>query len=291
MQGIVSFVFLIGILCALVASLLFYAGIALQALEARKAPRERGLQLSLLELLLRKPLWVAGLLLGLVGVLPQLVALATAPFVVVQPLLAVGLLLLLFLGARLFDERVALRDWLGALAIIGGVVLVSIGAPPHSETHRGGAAVLGVVLALSVPAVLPLLRVRRLTSPFVVLVACGLGFAATNVAVKLVGDDVGLGHWPNAAAWAVVAAVDGIAATITNMSAFQLLPATVVVPVSTAVQTFFPIAFEPLFLRERAPSMLEALALAGGLALSLSGTVQLARTHAVSGVVAGSSRT
>jgi hypothetical protein len=75
------------------------------------------------------------------------------------------------------------------------------------------------------------------------------------------------------------------------MSAFQMLPATVVVPVSTAVQTFFPIAFEPLFLREQAPSMLEALALAGGLALSLAGTVQLARTQAVSGVVAGSSRT
>jgi drug/metabolite transporter (DMT)-like permease len=289
--GIVTFVFVIGIACALAASLLFYAGVALQALEARKAPRGRSLQLSLLELLLRKPLWVLGLLLGLVGVLPQVVAFATAPFVVVQPLLAVGLLLLLFLGTRLFGESVKLPDWLAALAIIGGIVLVSIGAPPHSETHRGGAAVLGVVAVLSVPALLPLLRVRRLTTPYVVLVACGLGFAATNVAVKLLGDDVGLGHWPNAVAWAAVAGIDGVAATITNMSAFQVLPATVVVPVSTAVQTFFPIAFEPLLLRERAPSTLEALALAGGLALSLAGTVQLARTKAVSGIVAGSSRT
>ena len=282
---------LVGIVCALAASLLFYVGIALQALEARKAPRGRGLRLSLLELLLRKPLWVLGLLLGLLGVLPQIVALATAPFVVVQPLLAVGLLLLLFLGSRIFDERVALPEWLAALAIIGGVVLVSIGVPPHSETHRGGAAVVGVVAVLSVPALLPLLRVRPLTARYVVLVACGLGFAATNVAVKLLGDDVGLGHWPNAVAWAVVAGIDGIAATVTNMTAFQMLRATVVVPVSTAVQTFFPIALEPLFLRERSPSTLEALALAGGLALSLAGTVQLARTEAVSGVVAGSSRT
>ena len=90
---------LVGIVCALAASLLFYVGIALQALEARKAPRGRGLRLSLLELLLRKPLWVLGLLLGLLGVLPQVVALATAPFVAVQPLLAVGLLLLLVLVA------------------------------------------------------------------------------------------------------------------------------------------------------------------------------------------------
>ena len=119
------------------------------------------------------------------------------------------------------------------------------------------------------------------------MVACGLGFAATNVAVKLVGDDVGLGHWRNAAAWAAVAAVDGVAATITNMSAFQVLPATLVVPVTTAVQTFFPIALEPLFLRERAPSPLEAAGLAGGLVLCLAGTLQLGRSRAVSGLVAG----
>lgn len=283
--------FLVGIVCALTASLLFYVGIALQAIEARKAPRRRGLKLSLLGVLLRRPLWVIGLVLGILGVLPQVVALATAPFVVVQPLLAVGLLLLLFLGKRLFDEAVELPDWLAAFAIIGGVVLVAVGVPPHTETHRGGAMVIGVVAALSIPALLPLLRVRPLTTPYVVLVACGLGFAATNVAVKLFGDDVGLGHWPNAVAWAVVAGIDGVAATLTNMSAFQMLPATVVVPVSTAVQTFLPIALEPLFLRERAPSLGEAVALAGGLALSLAGTVQLARTQAVSGVVGRSSRT
>ena len=34
------------------------------------------------------------------------------------------------------------------------------------------------------------------------------------------------------------------------MTAFQRLAATVVVPVSTAVQTFLPIVLEPFFLRE-----------------------------------------
>jgi hypothetical protein len=282
--------FVVGIGCALAASLLFYVGIALQALEARKAPRNRGLRLSLLQGLLRRPLWVIGLLLGLFGVLPQVLAFATAPFVLVQPLLALGLLLLLFLGKRLFDEQVGFADWLAVLAIIGGVVLVSIGAPPHSEAHRGGAAVIGVVAALTVPALLPLLRIRPLTRPLVVLVACGLGFAATNVAAKLFGDDVGAGHWFNAAAWALVAAAAGVAATVTNMSAFQVLRATVVVPVSTAVQTFLPIVLEPLFLRERAPSTVETVALAGGLALSLAGTLQLARSQAVSNVVAQGQR-
>jgi hypothetical protein len=74
------------------------------------------------------------------------------------------------------------------------------------------------------------------------------------------------------------------------MSAFQVLRATLVVPVSTAVQTFLPIVLEPLFLRERAPSSVEAVALVGGLLLSLAGTLWLARSHAVSNVVAQGQR-
>ena len=277
--------FVLGIACALLASVLFYAGIALQALEARATPRSTSMRLSLLQILLRRPLWVLGLVLGLAGVAPQVVALATAPFVVVQPLLTVGLLLLLVLGVRLLGERVRTEDWSAVAAIIAGVLLVAVGAPPHTEAHRGGAAVIAVVAALTIPALLPLLRVRPLTSPYVLTVACGLGFAATNIVVKLGGDDIGLGHWWNAAAWGLVAAVDGVAATISNMSAFQELRATLVVPVSTAVQTFFPIALEPLFLRERGPSLFEGIALAAGLTLSLAGTLLLGRSQAVGEVV------
>jgi drug/metabolite transporter (DMT)-like permease len=277
-------VFVVGIVCAVVASLLFYVGIALQALEARVTPRSESLRLSLLQRLIRRPLWVLGLALGLLGVLPQAIALGTAPYVVVQPLLTVGLLLLLAVGSSVFEERVRPIEWLAVVAILVGVLLLAIAAPPHSEQHRGGAAVVAVVAALTIPALLPLLRVPGLTSPTALMVSCGFGFAATNVAVKLLGDDVGQGHWWNATAWAAVAAVAGIAATITNMSVFQVSPVTVVVPVTTAVQSFLPVALEPLFLREHAPSAAEAAALAGGLALTLAATVLLARSPSVSGL-------
>jgi uncharacterized membrane protein len=281
-------VFAAGILCALAASVLFNVGIALQALEARLAPRERSLRLSLLQGLVRRPLWVLGLTLGLLGVVPQVVALRAAPFVIVQPLLAVGLLLLLWLGSRYLDEPVGRTEWLSVAAILAGVLLVAIAAPPHSEAHRGGAAVVAVVAALSLPALMPLLRLPWTTSPAFVIVACSCGFAATNVAAKLFGDDVALGHWPNAVAWGAVAVVDGVAATLTNMSLFQVLPATLVVPVTTAVQTFLPVVLEPIFLRERAPTVPEAVTLAAGLGLCLAGTVLLARSPAVSSFVAGS---
>ena len=207
---------LVGIACAVTASLLFNTGIALQALEARETPRSTSLRPSLLVLLLRQPLWVFGLLLGLVGVLPQIIALGTAPYVVVQPLLSVGLLLLLAVGSRVFAEPVTEIKWIAVVAILLGVFLVAVGAPPHSEQHRGGFVVVAVVAALTLPAVLPLLRLPGLTSPTAIMVSCGFGLAATNVALKLLGDDVGLGHWANGFAWAAVAAVAGVAATITT---------------------------------------------------------------------------
>lgn len=281
---------LVGIACAVTASLLFNAGIALQALEARETPRTHSLRLSLLGLLLRRPVWVLGLALGLLGVLPQIFALRTAPFVVVQPLLAVGLLLLLALGSRVFGEPVTWIEWLAVAAILLGVFLVAVGAPPRSEEHRGGVIVIAVVVGLSIPALLPLLRLPGLTSAPALMASCGFGYAATNIAVKLLGDDVALRHWWNAAAWAVVAGINGVAATLTNMSAFQIAAATVVVPVTTSIQTFLPVVLEPLFLQEAAPSPPEAVALCAGLALTLAATVLLARAPAVSGLVSRAQR-
>jgi drug/metabolite transporter (DMT)-like permease len=278
----------VGLLAALVASLLFNVGIVLQAVDARVAPRSLGLRLGLLARLLRRPLWVLGLALGLVGVGPQVLAYAKAPFVVVQPALAAGLLVVLVLGARILGEQVGGRDLLGVVAIIGGLTLLAYGAPAHVEAHRGGAAVLGVVAAVSVAGLFPfLVRGTRLDTGMLAILATGCAFAATNIATKLLGDDVGLGHWTNAAAWASVALVMGIAATIVNMTAFQRRAATTVVPISTSVQTFLPIVLEPFFLREHwASAAYDGVPLGAGLVLALIGSVLVARAPAVSELVA-----
>src|SRR5947199_24169 len=131
--------FAVGVGAALLASAMFNVGLALQAFEARATPKQRGLRVSLLGLLLRKPLWA-------VGVLP-------------------------FALERLNLDRTLL-----------------------------------------------------------IVVAAGAGFGATNIATKLVSDDFGQRHWAEAIAWAVGAIMMGGVATITEMTAFQRAPATVVAP-------------------------------------------------------------
>jgi hypothetical protein len=282
-------VFVLGLVAALAASALFNVGLALQALEARDAPAVLSLRVSLLARLLRRPRWLLGWLLGLLGIGPQVLALAVAPFVAVQPTLAVGLLLLLWIGSRRLGEHVGAAEVAGVVAIIAGVALVAAGAPQHTEAHRGPVAVIAVVAALAVPSVLPfLVRGTRLDGGWLLMVACGAGFGATNIATKLMSDDVGLHHLGSAAGWAAAGLALGVAATITNMTAFQRRRATVVVPVTTVVQTFLPIVLEPLFLREHwGSARLDGGLIVLGLVVALAGTGSVARTRSVSELVAG----
>ena len=72
------------------------------------------------------------------------------------------------------------------------------------------------------------------------------------------------------------------------MTAFQRCKATIVVPFTTAVQTFMPIVLEPFFLRERWSSAPGGGGiLAAGLVVAAIGTALVSRTRSVSELVAG----
>lgn len=278
----------IGLSCGLVASVLFNVGVALQALEARATPPAEGLRVSLLARLLGRPRWVLGLLLGGLGVVFEVIAFANAPFVVIEPLLAAGLLVLLAFGVKEMGEKPGPVTLVGVLAIIAGTALIAAGAPEHSEQHRGPVTVVVVMAAMVAVSLLPFaLRGGRFDTAMGANLGSACGFGATNIAIKLMADDIGGGHWLQAVAWLAAAGFAGIAATISGMSALQRRPATTLVPVSTAVQTFLPIALEPLFLTENwREADLGGLVLVAGLVVMAAGTVLVARVRAVSALTA-----
>ena len=280
--------FLLGLAAAIGAAILFNVGIALQAIEARRAPKSLGLKVGLLGHLLRRPVWLLGAALGVVGIGPQLVALAYAPFAVVQTALTAGLVLLLFIAMRYLGEHVD-RALIGVGLLIAGVALVSWGAPAHSESHRGALAPVLVVAGTAVVAFSPfVLRRFGVEHGLLLALASGIGFAGANIATKLASDAVGGSKWVIAAAWGVALVTLGIGATLTSMSAIQRSPATMVVPVSTAVQTFLPVVLEPLFLQERYHSFTtQLLPVAVGVVVALAGVVLVGRDPAVSELAAG----
>lgn len=280
----------LGLIAAIAASVAFNVGIVLQAADARREPAEEGLRLSLLAHLARRRRWIAGLLIGALGFVLQVVALSLAPFVVVQPVLAAGLLLMLYLGVRMLGERVGWPEVVGVLGITAGIGLLAWGQPEGIETVRGETALLSVMGGMVAVSLIPFaLRGRgRLDSATFVIVASALAYGASNIATKLVSDGIDARAWLVVGVWLLAAAGTGVVALTTEMTALQRRPATFVVPVSFAIQTFLPVALEPIYLTERwGTAALGGAPLITGLVLIGLGAIAVAKTRAVSALVAG----
>lgn len=280
----------LGLLAAVAASVAFNVGIVLQAADARREPAAEGLRLSLLAHLVRRRRWIAGFLLGGAGFGLQVAALSLVPFVVVQPVLAAGLLLMLYLGVRMLGERVGVAEVAGVLGITAGIGLLAWGTPSGTEAVNGELGAISVMGTMTLVSLVPFaLRGRgRLDSSTFVIVASALAFGASNIATKLVSDGVDAGAWLLVGIWLATAAATGLIGLTTEMTALQRRPATFVVPVSFAIQTFFPVALEPIYLTERwGTAALGGVPLIAGLAMVCLGAVAVAKTRAVSALVAG----
>src|SRR3981189_3603687 len=128
----------LGIAAAAGASTLYSLGIALQAMDAKQAPREEQLRLALVRRLIRRARWLAGTGLSILGWPLQIVALMLAPLVVVQPALAAGVLGLMFLAERRLGDHAGRYEHLAVWAIVIGMVGAALTAPPHTSSHAGG---------------------------------------------------------------------------------------------------------------------------------------------------------
>ena len=276
----------VGVVLACLASCMFNAGIGFQAMEARAVPRNLGLHLSLLGRLARRPRWLIGVGLNAVAVPTQTVALLFAPVTVVQPADAAGLLLLLFIGARMLGERVGPRE-LGAVgAIVAGIAILTAVAPHREVTHVDGAKVLLPLAAIAVVALAPIALRRAVGANSMLVVFCaGFGFALGAFGIKLVADALDRGEWiglPIALAALVVGAAAG---TVSEQTGLQRHPATQVAPIIFVVELFVPLALALIVVGEDWSGSTPAIVAA--LALVVAGVVALLRAPQVSTLLAG----
>jgi hypothetical protein len=275
----------LGIAAAVGASLLYNTSIALQALEAREVPAEHALRPSLIGRLLRNRRWLGATALGFLGWPLEIAALLLAPLTVVQPCLASGLILLLWLGATRLGEAPGPREATAVGAIVLGVAGVAWAAPERTTDHAGAAAI-GLALALvAIPIALPYL-LRRRGAGTLAVVGAGCGYAWTAIASKLLTDELAVGAVLVAAAWLATAAVSEGLALLSEMSALQGRPATRVAPVMFAVQILVPVALAPLIFNESwRTTPLGGLALIAFMAVAVGGTVMLAGSRVVGAVL------
>jgi drug/metabolite transporter (DMT)-like permease len=271
----------IGVVLACVASCLFNGGIALQAMEARTTPAELGLKLSLIGQLIRRRRWLAGIGLHAVAVPTQTVALLLAPLTVVQPADASGLLLLLFLGSRMLGERVGPREWGAVVALIAGIVVLTLSAPKREVTTIDGIGVLIPLLVVAAFALAPL--VLRRADSIIVVLGAGAAFAVTAFAIKLAADAIDQGDVVQLVVAGVIAAAGAVAGTLSEQTALQRRPATQVAPVIFVVELLVPVALAVLVVGESWSG--SALPIALAIAVIVGAVVVIQRSPQVVGLI------
>jgi len=277
----------LGIICAIGASALYNTSIALQALEAREVGHEHALRASLIGRLIRNPRWLVATLIGLLGWPLEIVALLLAPLTVVQPCLASGLVLLLFLGVTRLGETPGRREYGAVAAIVIGVGGIAWAAPERTTSNAGTVPIAIALGLVAIPMFAPyVLRGWRNAAGTLAVVAAGFGYAWTAIASKLLTDELSAGSLIVAAVWLATAAASEGLALLSEMSALGRRPATRVAPVMFAVQVVVPVILAPLIFGESwSGTPGDGAALVVAILLVLVGVVSLAGSKAVGAVI------
>ena len=175
---------------ALLAAIAGAGAAVFQSRGARSVSPPPSNAVRLLLLLLRKPIWLFGAALAGVSGAFHASALSHGSLVEVESIMVTSLLFALGLGIVVSDAHVSLRDWLGALATIFGLVMFLLFADPQDGVYTipTRTAVIGVVAFLIVMTLLVSFAIRATTpnvraALFGTSAAVSLGSAAVMLKV------------------------------------------------------------------------------------------------------------
>ncbi|MGY0065426.1 DMT family transporter [Streptomyces sp. QTS137] len=127
---------LLPVLFALGAAFSNALATVLQRKAALSVPRSDKLRAGLMLDLLRRPVWLAGILAVVMAALCQAVALATGPLTVVQPVFVLELPLALAIAAVVLQGRLPRSGRVAAFAVVAGLaVALAAASPEGNRTH------------------------------------------------------------------------------------------------------------------------------------------------------------
>ena len=214
------------ILLSLGAAMGYAISSVLQQRAAAREPMGHAMKASLVLRLLRRPLWLAGKAVDVVATVLQAIAIHLGSLIVVEPLLASGLLFALPLGAAIAGTRLRRQDWQGALALTAGLAVFTAAA--RNSGGRQGAplvtwCLLGGLLATATWVLIALAQNRFPSHRAPLLAAAGaLLYAGTAALTKPVTKAWTTGLNRLASSWELYAMLAAsLVAAVVVQSAFQ----------------------------------------------------------------------
>ena len=187
-------------LASLLAALLsaFCYGIAsvMQAIAVRQASRRsasataeggQGVDPGLIIRMLRQGLFLASILIDLVGFIAQLVALRRLPIFAVQAIIASNLAVIAVFAAWLMKAKLSGREWLAVAGVVTGVGLLGTSAGAQGAKTVAWAFQLGLIVAVAAVAVSGMAAARLpnpVRTPLLGAIA-GLGYGVVAVSARI----------------------------------------------------------------------------------------------------------
>jgi hypothetical protein len=235
----------VGIALALVASLALNGSFLLQHLGSKTAVRITARRpVASLRGLLRSRLWLAGTAAGLAGWGVHVAALSLAPLSLVQAFSAGGLALAMPLAARITHAALTASERRAVLAMVGALVLLSVGAGPPGP-GVASVALMAAFLAIATAGAGAFAAApaggRRAHG---LGVAAGVLYGAADAATKAATAVVHHGgvHAAVLSPWVLVVAVASAGAFFCFQRGLQIGPALPVIALMTAATNLVAIA-------------------------------------------------
>jgi drug/metabolite transporter (DMT)-like permease len=239
--------------------------------------------------ILRRPVWLAGAACQGGGWVLQAVALDVGSLIVVQSITTLSLVIALPLGKRLTGQLISPRIWIGAGAVVVGIVFfLSVGSPtagtstpPASAWWSAGlSAIFLVVLLGSLGR-----RWEGATRALLFGSAAGVAFAMQSAVTKVFVTVVGQGISAVLSSWTIyVLIASALAGFVLQQSALRAGVLAPAMASSNAVTLFGSVAFGASVFGESLSSGGARLAPAVvGLGIALVGVVLLAGAQAPHG--------
>ncbi|MFD7627329.1 DMT family transporter [Streptomyces sp. NPDC059851] len=272
------------VLFALFAALSNALATVLQRRAALTVPQSQGFRAGLVLDLLRRPVWIAGILAVVAAGAGQAAALATGALALVQPLFVLELPFALLIASLVARRRLPGALWAAVAAVVAGLGLALIAAAPTgNRTHvpldrwlPALAACAGAALALALAGLRrPAGRARAGCLGAATAVCYALTAALMKDAVPLLAEG-GIGAFLTA--WQTYAfAVSGICALLLLEHAMQGGPLVASQPALTLGDATFSIALGVVLYDEHLRSGGWLLPQLLGVALICAGVLALAR--------------
>lgn len=232
---------IIAVLAAIAAGSCFSVGAVLQQSAARRVPEEKALSWRLLATLMRRRVWLLGIASDFVSFGLQALALAFGPLALVQPLLVVGLLVALPIAVRLRRRRLGVREWLGTVAVAGGLAMFLAAASPGPGTDEPSLAKwIGIIVAIGALMIVATLigrSSRGMLRPSMYAVAAGASFGLLAALTKTSTSLLSRGAVEFFTSWQPYSmGAVAVVGAIVQQSAFQAGPLPVSLPVMDAME-------------------------------------------------------